>query len=762
MSGTKNSRKPAAAGISPAVAQAVEFTETYKRYRNEPAPIREAMCLKTQFPAMLNGIRKGDLLAGRRPTDIITYFGTIWWSAYPSWRSGTREEGKQGGYCFNFASPEKMARTEEEKKILSGLADFWETECSPAKARRLWDAEMRETILGTGQVVGSSVGFCVALDLDKLLQRGIPGLIKDVEARMRCADRRADGADPAFLKGLRMALDVFLDVCRHYEKEALALAEDAATAAERRQYDEMAHTLAAIAERPPQTFREALQLMWLYTMLASGKHMEGWRLDTALGDFYARDLDRGVILEEEAMDLLLSLWTLYNENGEAAVCRIVIGGRGRRNEANADRFALAAMEATRRHRKVTPQLTLRFYAGQDPRLLQRAYDVIAETGVYPMLYNDDAVIPGIVRLLDVSPEEAASYHPLGCGEYMLAARSPSLLDSVWSIPKSLEAVLHNGRNTDGVRIGPETGTLDAFDTFEKLEAAFRKQTEFAASLLARSYKSICDGYAHDCSFLLASLLTDDCVERGRGMFDGGVRYLGACGMGHGFTNAADALTAIRKLVYREKRVTLAELVAALDANFEGRAPLRKMLLAAPKFGNDQDEADRTLADMWRHINAAAKDAGARAGLRFLTISSVNPGGYGMGSVCGATADGRCKGEPFAIGNAPTAGFDTSGITAMFNSVAKVDPANGGATTNVKISREFFTGSRAKTEALFGAYFARGGMQANVTVVSRGDLEAALRTPEKYSHVLVRLGGWSARFIDLEPAIQQEILRRTLY
>ena len=166
--------------------------------------------------------------------------------------------------------------------------------------------------------------------------------------------------------------------------------------------------------------------------------------------------------------------------------------------------------------------------------------------------------------------------------------------------------------------------------------------------------------------------------------------------------------------------------------------------------------------LWKDISAAANEAGKRAGLDFLTASSVNPGGYFLGGRCGASSDGRKAGEPFAIGHAPTAGFDKNGITALFNSIGKVDPANGGATTNIKISREFFTSSRAKLEAIFQVYFAKGGAQSNLTVINRDDLQAALREPEKYSHLIVRLGGWSARFIDLERAQQEEILRRTLY
>ena len=693
----------------------------------------------------------------------MVYLGTIWWAAYPGWRTGRKEEGKQGGYIVNFSSPEKFGKTAAEKDVLNQVADFWENECSVTKVKARWnqDEEIRTLSGGHAQIAGTSVGFGVAPDLDRLLQRGIPGLIADVEARRR--EVAAGGAgDPEFLEGLRIALDVFVDVCRHYERQARGLAAATADAAEHARFEQLAQILSGLPEHAPRTFREAVQLYWLYTLVACMKHMDGWRIDGALGDFYARDLDQGVITEDEAMELLLALWRRFAETGETAVCRLMIGGKGRRNEANADRFALAAMEATRRHRQVTPQLTLRFYEGQNPELLHRAFDVIGETGVYPMLYNDDVVIPGVAQSLGVSETTAQRYHPFGCGEYMLAGCSPSILDSGWSVPKTLEAALHDGMTCDGQPIGPRTGAVTSFATYEDLYAAFQHQVRFAADMAARTYKAVCDTHAKNNAFLFASLLTDDCVARGRALLDGGVRYNGACEMGHGFTNAADSLTAIRKLVFEDKEITLPELVAALDSDFAGREDLRKKLLAAPKFGNDQDEADRILVEMWRFMNTAAKEAGARVGLDFFIISSVNPGGYGMGRQCGASADGRRAGEAFAIGNSPTAGFDKNGITALFNSVAKVDPANGGATTNFKVSREFFNGSRSKLEALFKVYFAKGGMHATITVVNRDDLEAALREPEKYGHVLVRLGGWSARFIDLEPFIQQEILKRTLY
>lgn len=754
----QDSNNPSA--LSPLVAKTLAFTEAYKRHAGDPVALREAMCLRAQYPAILDDIRADDLFAGRRGKAWIAYVGTIWWAAYPSYLHGTKEEGKQGGYCYDFAAGEKLAKSAEDTRVLTELAAFWESACSAAHVRALWDDELRQYATGRSQIAGGSVGFTSAVDYDRLLQRGIPGLIADIEARR--AQALAAGAPTAFLDGLRIALEVLIDVCRHYERQARGLAQAATSAEARERFETMAQTLAAIVERKPETLREAIQLMWLYDVLASAKHLEGPRLDVALGDFYARDLDAGRLDAEGALTQLLGLWKLFHENGETAVCRIVIGGVGRRNEAAADRFALAAIEATRRFRRVTPQLTLRICKGQNPELLRAGYVAIGEGCIFPMIYNDDVVIPGVAKCLNVPLADAVNYHPLGCGEYMIAPMSPSLLCTVWSIPQTVEAVLRNGLNGEGKRIGPETGDCSTFDTFDKLYDAFRKQVRFAARLGARTYQYICEAMPKDSAFLYVSLLSDDCLARGKSLLDGGVRYKGACIMGHGFTNAADALTAIRKLVYEEQRLTLAEIVAALDADFEGHENTRRLLLDAPKFGNDDAAADRMLVETWRAINAAADAAGKRAGLDFLTVSSVNPGGYGLGAACGATADGRKKGMPFAIGHGPTAGFDTSGLTALFNSVAKADPANGGAVTNFKLSRELFATSPDKVAALFGVFFAKGGQEASITVVNRDDLQAAMNAPEKYPHVLVRVGGWAARFIDLERAVQEDILRRTLY
>jgi len=746
-----------AVALHPVVEQALRFTETYKAHRDDHPARREAACLRTQFPARMGPIEVDDLVAGGQAPGRICYVGTMWWAMM----GHRRGPSKQGGYCFDFNAARRWAHSEADREAIEELADFWEAEytCGKIAARR--DGTLQQYAGRGGQINGGDgCGFCVAIDVDRLLQLGVPGLRERIESGEQQAAET--GGDPVFFEGLHAALDVFVDVCHHYEQQAREQLAQADDPADRARLERIADSVAAIAVRPPATLHEAMQLLWLYNLIVSGRHIECWRIDVALGDFFAHDVDSGRLTEEEATEMVVGLWRAWGKHGDPAVCRVVIGDKGRRNPENADRFCLAAMEATRRHRGRIPQLTLRFHADQDPALMRKAFDVIGDGCVFPMLYNDDVLIPGVKRALNVSEAEAAYYHPLGCGEYMLATMSPSLLNFGWSVPKSLEAALGGGVDSEGRRIGPDGPVIDDGSDFEQIRINFREQVAFAADVAARSHVESSRVLGEECAFLFASLLTDDCLARGRSMLAGGARYPGACIMGHGFTNAADALHAIRTLVFEQRAVTMAELQAALAADFVGHEDLQQRLAAVAKYGNDDDAVDRELVGLWRMMSECCDEAGKRHGLPFFTISSVNPGGYSLGNQCGATADGRRAGMPFAIGNAPTAGNDTHGLTALLNSLSKIDPGNGGTASNIKLAQSLFARNREKLDMLFRVYWTQGGAQASVSVVDQAELLDAMEHPERYPHLLVRLGGWTARFIDLDRTQQEEIVRRSIY
>jgi len=699
--------------MNPIISQAVAFTETFKQYKDAPVPIREAMCFKAQYPALLPDIREGDMFVGRGNPDRIVYVGSVWWYGMPGYSPEEYDVfGKQGGYCFDFSAPYTLPTNDEEKQTLEALSAFWENEATATKLYAKTD-------------VRDGVGFLVANNLDRLVSKGLPGLVSDV----------TNMPESDFRTGLLLVLEVFADVCRHYQAQA-----------EAKGYHDIANNLATILEHPPQTLAQALQLILIHELLSHEKHYEINRIDVALGDLYVQEIDNGNLTEEEAIEQILAFYRMVRDHGETAVCRLIMGGKHRRNEANADRFIVAALKAEQLHKQVIPQVSLRIYNDMNPELLSLAYETINETNTFPTLYNDDAIIDGVATAFDVSLEDAKKYYPLGCGEFIIAHNSPAILVAAWDVPRMVDV---------GIR-------ASAGETFDAVYESILTQMAKEAADFATYHKTLIETNGSECAFLMASLLTDDCIASGKPLMSGGARFNGACVMGHGFTNAADALMAIKKLVYDENKYTLEEVLAALDANFEGHDSLHKALLAAPKYGNDHSETDVILARLWRDMTEAARKAGAAQGLDFLTVSSVNPGGYHIGWAMGATADGRQKQQPYAIGNAPTAGNDKNGLTALINSILKTDPVNGGSVTNFKVSREFFTKERQKFEALFSTYWAGGGLQANVTIINKGDLEAAMEEPEKFPNLLVRLGGWSARFIDLDRNTQNEILQRTLY
>jgi pyruvate-formate lyase len=382
----------------------------------------------------------------------------------------------------------------------------------------------------------------------------------------------------------------------------------------------------------------------------------------------------------------------------------------------------------------------------DQDILSLTYDTIAATGTLPLIYNDDIIIPGVAEGFEVPAEVAEKYYPVGCGEFVIAYDSPALLITNWNVPKTFNEALRESNA----------------ETYDELYNTFTEHIKRHAMKLAKYNKLVVDTHNENNAFLVISMVINDCIRNNKPLLNGGARYLGSSIMGHGYTNTADSLMALRKVVFEEKKYTLNQIIKAMDANFEGYGDIHKALKDAPKYGNDNEEVDMILSKLWRELHMEAQKAGKECGFDFLAMASANPSGHFMGKQTGATPDGRLQGAPFAICNAPTAGYDKNGLTAMLNSIMRTDPCNGGATTNIKITRKLITEERGKFEAIFAAFWAGGGQQASFSILNKGDLEAAMKEPEKYPHVMVRLGGWTARFIDLEPYIQNEILTRTLH
>ncbi|MGE5440198.1 MAG: pyruvate formate lyase family protein, partial [Bacteroidota bacterium] len=518
-----------------------------------------------------------------------------------------------------------------------------------------------------------------------------------------------------------------------------------------------------ITASKPGTFREALQLFWLYSLAADIRNYG--RMDVYMGDFLVNDLNSDLISESEAQKMLDSMWRLMAARNTVVHNRVIIGGKGRRNEKNADRFALMAMEATLNVKEAEPQLSLRFYKGMNPHLMEKALDTIGEGRTYPMLYNDGVNIPSVQSAFCLSRTLSEQYVPYGCGEYIIDHKSFGTPSGVINLLKALEVTLHNGVDpATGKKTGLSLGEFRSFDTFDKLWNAYTKQVEHFIDLLACHEELEYKVAGETAPFLYLSMLYDGCLEKGLGAFQGGIDYLGGTLETYGNSNTADSLTAIKKLVYDEKRLSHEDLLRALDHNFEGFEEERSLMLECPKYGNDDECADSMLLKVDTHAAEYTRSQKDKTNLHsYLIVIINNSANTLLGHQTSASADGRKSGEPMNNGNAPSSGFDRQGVTAMLNSIVKPSTyIHAGAVQNMKFSRDMFTKKRLIAESLLKTYFEKGGAQAMITVVNRNDLENAMKEPEKYCHIFVRVGGFSARFVELSRDVQMEILNRTLY
>ncbi|MFC2090967.1 pyruvate formate lyase family protein, partial [Bacteroidota bacterium] len=439
--------------------------------------------------------------------------------------------------------------------------------------------------------------------------------------------------------------------------------------------------------------------------------------------------------------------------------------RGRKNEKEANELALLIMDSVQRYADVLPQLTLRIYREQDPRLKEKAFDMITAGNPYPMLYNDDVNIPSAKTAFRIDESTAEQCIPFGCGEYVLYHQSFGTPSGVINLAKALEIALHKGEDHVGPRpLGILKANAIDIQSFDDLWEAYTQTLEAYIHALAVQEKIEYDLASNHAPFLFFSMLMDDCINRGKAVFAGGIRHLGGTLETYGNTNTSDALLAIKNLVFDQKRISLDELMSALDANFEGYARIRKLLLDQPKYGNDEGKADEMLERVHDHVCRATRDQAALVGLdSYLVVNINNSANTIFGRYTAASADGRLAGTSLANGNTPHMGMDKQGATALLNSIAK--PAtniHAGASQNIKFSREVLSKFRSQTIALIDTYFEKGGAQLMITAVNKGDLERAMEYPEEYPNLLVRVGGFSARFVELEKDIQIEIVNRTLY
>lgn len=602
-----------------------------------------------------------------------------------------------------------------------------------------------------------------APDYVTLLRLGFGGLKIRVQESLDChvdPDRRI------LLESVRTALD---GASMHLGRWAHRLQQLAETCLEHASLlQSQAATMDHLAEAPAGTFREAVQLVWIaHTMI---QYDDRWamalgRADQYLHPFYQRDLQAGRISPEEAQQILDHLFGKLTGLG-GDIQNVAIGGLTPAGDDATNDLSYMMLEACRRVGQPGGNLTARIHAGTPARFLHKCAEVI-RTGIgYPALVNDEVLVPALVQE-GLPLEDARDYCFVGCIETFIPGRMGPWADSRFNLLYCVNLVIFRGIDSlTGRQVGADTGEPATWQEFhEAFLVHLRNRLREHIEMLDAA-KRAAQERASDLTSPLLSALTADCIERGRDLNDGGSRYPanhGIAAMGIGVT--ADALAAVKHFVYARREFGLGQLRDMLKADFDGYAPQRKRLLhEAPKYGNNDDEVDAIAADVTRAVRQEILRHRNPLGGKYWGLMAANVQNVDAGREVGATPDGRLARQPLSDAASPTFGRDRRGPTAAIHSISKLPYGfcPGGNVVNMKFHASAIAGQAGldALTSLVRVCFQQGGAQLQFNTVDRQVLQAAMADPASYQDLVVRVSGFSARFVGLSRAVQEDILTRT--
>ncbi|MDD6799883.1 MAG: pyruvate formate lyase family protein [Firmicutes bacterium] len=592
---------------------------------------------------------------------------------------------------------------------------------------------------------------------DLLLSKGVKGILSDIEeSKQRWAD---DREKQVFLEACRIEMEAFSELLKDFgAKSDKQIVRDVCE---------------RISTEPPASFHEGLQLVWMAHTAFSYQGLYAMalgRLDQYLYPLYKHDIDAGIITRDDARTLLENTFMHHHDHSRWIgddVNNICIGGITPEGENAVNDLSYDILYSVGKCNIPGPNLSARINPLTPDEFLCESLKVIGTGLGYPALMND---IPNIKALKHMGYEErdANNYCMVGCIENFIPGSQPPWSDGRFDNCKILEYTLNRGCDMlNGEKRGIDTGDPCEFKSMDEFMKAYEKQLAYAASEYALNQR-LSNARFNRQNYVnpFMSCLTYKCIERGLDINDGGTIYPsahGACLMGIG--TITDSLSAIEKLVYEDRTVTMETLIKALKANYEGYEDLRQQLLAVPKYGNDCEKTDK-YAVWFVKYNSDLFDQYRQAdGGRFYTAIASNTSNIGAGHGCAASPDGRKAHEPLSDAASPTYGRDHRGPTCTVKSTSKPDYSRVacGTVLNQKYSPNMFSNDDniKRLCALVRVYFGRGGQEMQINSVSREVLIDAMEHPEKYQNLVVRVSGFSAYFVRLNREVQQDILNRTV-
>jgi len=766
--------------------RAIYTTKAYKEHEQDPVVLKRAYMLDAVLRNMSIHIDPQGLIVGNhasadRAAPIFPEYAMDWVVAELD------EFEKRDGDRFTI--------TEENKQILRDIYPYWKSRtiqdkgyaAFPEESRLLYDLGIIKT---EGNITSGDAHLAVSYE--RVLREGLEGVRRrtlDAQARLNLADFE-DLKKSYFYR----AILIVLDAVQAYALRFAELAEQQAkTAPAERAAElmEIARICRKVPMQPAGTFHEALQSIWFVHVIlqieSNGHSLSYGRMDQYCYPYYLKSREQGMT-EEEALELLENMWlctisvnkirswshTRFSA-GSPLYQNVTVGGQTPDGKDAVNKLSYLILKSVARCHLPQPNLTVRYHKGLSNEFMRECIEVIRCGFGMPAFNNDEIIIPSFLSL-GVKKEDAYNYSAIGCVEVAVPGKWGYRCTgmSFLNFPKTLLIALNDGVDiASGRRVYQGTGhflDMESFDDVMHAWDVFIREFCRQAVILDSCADMVLEQEVPD---ILCSALTDDCIARGKHLKEGGAVYDFISDLQVGIANLGDSLAAIRKCVYEDKTVTREALWKALLNDFEGEEGerIRQMLLAAPKYGNDDDYVDSLVVKGYdSYIDEIAKYKNTRygrgpiGGVYYAGTSSISAN-VPQGAGTSATPDGRHAGEPLAEGCSPTHSMDVSGPTSVLKSVSKLRTGKitGGVLLNQKVSPSMLEKprDREKLLLLLRTFFdVLHGFHIQYNVVSRETLLDAQVHPEKHRDLIVRVAGYSAFFNVLSRQTQDDIIART--
>ena len=758
--------------------RAVLYTQSFQQTEGEPYILRKAKAFAYTLEHMTIYIEPDSLIFGNQASQ--NFAAPIFPEYSIQWVIDELDTfAKRSGDIFYI--------DEKTKEDLRSIAPYWKghTHEDRVNAHITDSIRMAEKqgVLHRGGISMSGDGHIVP-DHETVLKQGFRTIINTAKRKLK-----EDLSDEqlAFYQSVIVSLEGALTFFKRYGKLAQELAISETNPIRKQEYENMSTMALTMMEQGARSFYEAVEVTYMIHVLqmieSNGHSFCYGRFDQYIYPYYKKDLESGVITSKEALEIITHMFIMNSSlnkvrpyghtkfsQGYPLYSNLVVGGLKPDGTDGTNDLTYLCIEAMHQCRLSEPNFSARYHV-QSPRSYLRACAQLIRTGCgMPSMFNDEVVAKGIMDL-GIPKEDALDYCPIGCvetgvpGKYGHRATGMTYVN--WG--KVLEIMLHDGKD-------PNTGICmlkgRSKDTYDQLWNEWKRYLKFYSDISV-ACDAICDEsleiYDAD---PLASCFIQNSMKLGKTLKQGGCKYDVISQSNIGPSVVGNSLYAIKKLVYEDHTLTWKQLMKAMDENWQSEESMRirNKILRLPKFGNDIDDVDKIVADVFdSYLELLPSYHTIRQGrgpeVSCYTMSTSNITSYvPNGFVVGATPDGRMAGSPLNEGCSPTQGTDQTGPTALINSVSKLPNVRvaAGQLLNMRLSPQTLAGDANLERFIdFLIVSAKKGIYHNqFNVVSSQELKEAQKDPEKHTDLIVRVAGYCAQFVSLMPEAQNAIIART--